>query len=256
MSGEGARGDPPGRGTLGGAAVTPVPPAVGRGRGHLPGGLQGAEIRGLWGLHLPRQPRHQRPPVQVSRPPGGLGGGGCTPRPARAVSGGGSSPSPPPCPTPSTEYGMYQPGCGLENVLMSWGHDGEFGGAPSSGQDPPPKRGPLGAVLTPPTAPIARTAALGVGQGLLFWGGSVTLGGGSVTLGGSAPLGVPPRGHPAPPHAPLPFRVHVPSDEVQQLRPAQGGELSLGGGLSDPREVWGRGGSTLNLCPPPPRLST
>ncbi|NXS54994.1 MIOX oxygenase, partial [Brachypteracias leptosomus] len=23
----------------------------------------------------------------------------------------------------STEYGMYQPGCGLENVLMSWGHD-------------------------------------------------------------------------------------------------------------------------------------
>ncbi|XP_068025798.1 inositol oxygenase isoform X1 [Melanerpes formicivorus] len=23
----------------------------------------------------------------------------------------------------STEYGMYRPGCGLENVLMSWGHD-------------------------------------------------------------------------------------------------------------------------------------
>ncbi|XP_021402049.1 inositol oxygenase isoform X5 [Lonchura striata] len=23
----------------------------------------------------------------------------------------------------STEYGMYQPGCGLDNVLMSWGHD-------------------------------------------------------------------------------------------------------------------------------------
>ncbi|NXK29553.1 MIOX oxygenase, partial [Arenaria interpres] len=23
----------------------------------------------------------------------------------------------------STEYGMYQPRCGLENVLMSWGHD-------------------------------------------------------------------------------------------------------------------------------------
>lgn len=25
----------------------------------------------------------------------------------------------------STELGMYQPHCGLENVLMSWGHDGE-----------------------------------------------------------------------------------------------------------------------------------
>ncbi|XP_068959029.1 inositol oxygenase isoform X2 [Petaurus breviceps papuanus] len=24
-----------------------------------------------------------------------------------------------------TEYGMYKPHCGLENVLMSWGHDGE-----------------------------------------------------------------------------------------------------------------------------------
>lgn len=34
------------------------------------------------------------------------------------------SPSPSifPC---STEFGMYQPHCGLENVLMSWGHDGE-----------------------------------------------------------------------------------------------------------------------------------
>ena len=21
------------------------------------------------------------------------------------------------------KYGMYQPGCGLDNVLMSWGHD-------------------------------------------------------------------------------------------------------------------------------------
>ncbi|XP_050770572.1 inositol oxygenase isoform X2 [Gymnogyps californianus] len=38
--------------------------AVGRGRGHLPRGLQGAEVRGLRGLHLPRQPRRQRPPVQ------------------------------------------------------------------------------------------------------------------------------------------------------------------------------------------------
>lgn len=28
------------------------------------------------------------------------------------------------CPC-STELGMYQPHCGLENVLMSWGHDGE-----------------------------------------------------------------------------------------------------------------------------------
>ncbi|XP_034499544.1 inositol oxygenase isoform X3 [Ailuropoda melanoleuca] len=27
----------------------------------------------------------------------------------------------------STEFGMYQPHCGLENVLMSWGHDGEAG---------------------------------------------------------------------------------------------------------------------------------
>nr|XP_021145860.1 inositol oxygenase [Columba livia] len=25
----------------------------------------------------------------------------------------------------STEFGMYQPHCGLENVLMSWGHDGK-----------------------------------------------------------------------------------------------------------------------------------
>lgn len=23
----------------------------------------------------------------------------------------------------STEYGMYKPNCGLENLLMSWGHD-------------------------------------------------------------------------------------------------------------------------------------
>ncbi|ETE65018.1 Inositol oxygenase, partial [Ophiophagus hannah] len=33
----------------------------------------------------------------------------------------------PPDPSPSsqcqTKYGMYQPHCGLENVLMSWGHD-------------------------------------------------------------------------------------------------------------------------------------
>uniref|UniRef100_G1MUV2 Inositol oxygenase n=1 Tax=Meleagris gallopavo TaxID=9103 RepID=G1MUV2_MELGA len=28
----------------------------------------------------------------------------------------------------NTECGMYQPHCGLENVLMSWGHDGERGG--------------------------------------------------------------------------------------------------------------------------------
>ena len=34
------------------------------------------------------------------------------------------SPSVPLC---STELGMYQPHCGLENVLMSWGHDGEAG---------------------------------------------------------------------------------------------------------------------------------
>ena len=25
----------------------------------------------------------------------------------------------------STKYGMYQPNCGLKNVLMSFGHDGE-----------------------------------------------------------------------------------------------------------------------------------
>ena len=23
----------------------------------------------------------------------------------------------------STEYGMYEPNCGLDNVLISWGHD-------------------------------------------------------------------------------------------------------------------------------------
>jgi inositol oxygenase len=23
----------------------------------------------------------------------------------------------------STEYGVYQPHCGLENVMLSWGHD-------------------------------------------------------------------------------------------------------------------------------------
>lgn len=35
----------------------------------------------------------------------------------------------------STEFGMYQPHCGLENVLMSWGHDGEtcIGGQGASG---------------------------------------------------------------------------------------------------------------------------
>uniref|UniRef100_A0A8B9ICU0 Inositol oxygenase n=1 Tax=Anser brachyrhynchus TaxID=132585 RepID=A0A8B9ICU0_9AVES len=39
-------------------------PAVGRGGGHLPRGLQGAEVRGLLRLHLPREPRQQGPPVQ------------------------------------------------------------------------------------------------------------------------------------------------------------------------------------------------
>ena len=26
-------------------------------------------------------------------------------------------------PVYSTEYGVYQPQCGLENVMLSWGHD-------------------------------------------------------------------------------------------------------------------------------------
>lgn len=26
----------------------------------------------------------------------------------------------------STKYGMYAPNCGLEDVFMSWGHDGEL----------------------------------------------------------------------------------------------------------------------------------
>jgi inositol oxygenase len=26
----------------------------------------------------------------------------------------------------STEYGIYQPHCGLENVMLSWGHDEVF----------------------------------------------------------------------------------------------------------------------------------
>jgi len=26
----------------------------------------------------------------------------------------------------STQYGCYEPNCGLDNVLMSWGHDGRF----------------------------------------------------------------------------------------------------------------------------------
>uniref|UniRef100_A0A8B9D0J7 Inositol oxygenase n=1 Tax=Anser brachyrhynchus TaxID=132585 RepID=A0A8B9D0J7_9AVES len=92
-------------------------PAVGRGGGHLPRGLQGAEVRGLLRLHLPREPRQQGPPVQVSAAPCPFGGGG--------VRGGRAprrSPEPTPLP-PSTECGMYQPHCGLENVLMSWGHD-------------------------------------------------------------------------------------------------------------------------------------
>lgn len=39
-----------------------------------------------------------------------------------------SLPRPSPSIVPrSTEFGMYQPHCGLENVLMSWGHDGEAG---------------------------------------------------------------------------------------------------------------------------------
>ncbi|XP_066849878.1 inositol oxygenase isoform X2 [Anser cygnoides] len=40
------------------------PDKVGRGGGHLPRGLQGAEVRGLQRLHLPREPRQQGPPVQ------------------------------------------------------------------------------------------------------------------------------------------------------------------------------------------------
>uniref|UniRef100_A0A8C0BDM1 Inositol oxygenase n=1 Tax=Buteo japonicus TaxID=224669 RepID=A0A8C0BDM1_9AVES len=39
----------------------------------------------------------------------------------------------------STEYGMYQPHCGLENVLMSWGHDGKgWGGPPPRPHTDPP----------------------------------------------------------------------------------------------------------------------
>lgn len=50
------------------------------------------------------------------------------PRGAMLQAGGvgrGPALSPPCGSLPSTEYGMYQPRCGLENVLMSWGHDGK-----------------------------------------------------------------------------------------------------------------------------------
>uniref|UniRef100_A0A8C8AVM3 Inositol oxygenase n=1 Tax=Otus sunia TaxID=257818 RepID=A0A8C8AVM3_9STRI len=46
----------------------------------------------------------------------------------------------------STEFGMYQPRCGLDNVLMSWGHDG--------------KRSPL--LAAGPFAPKQGTDVLGV----------------------------------------------------------------------------------------------
>ena len=44
--------------------------------------------------------------------------------------------SPQPGSIPSTEYGMYQPRCGLENILMSWGHDGKGQGGPTRVSSP------------------------------------------------------------------------------------------------------------------------
>ena len=26
----------------------------------------------------------------------------------------------------STKYGIYEPNCGLDNIFMSWGHDGKL----------------------------------------------------------------------------------------------------------------------------------
>lgn len=45
----------------------------------------------------------------------------------------------------STELGMYQPHCGLENVLMSWGHDGEARWRPAAQGWPVVGAVPLGA---------------------------------------------------------------------------------------------------------------
>lgn len=44
---------------------------------------------------------------------------------------------------------MYQPHCGLENVLMSWGHDGEAGWG--RGRRGPSGAAPLGARGDPPS---------------------------------------------------------------------------------------------------------
>ncbi|XP_043377462.1 inositol oxygenase isoform X3 [Chelonia mydas] len=42
------------------------PDKVGRGGRHVPRGLQGPGVRRLQRLHLPRQPRHKKPPVQLA----------------------------------------------------------------------------------------------------------------------------------------------------------------------------------------------
>uniref|UniRef100_A0A8B9M449 Inositol oxygenase n=1 Tax=Accipiter nisus TaxID=211598 RepID=A0A8B9M449_9AVES len=114
----------------------------------------------------------------------------------------------------STEYGMYQPHCGLENVLMSWGHDGKGwggpAGVPSLGQGPLPPNGTpmhLG-WLHPSPAPFAG----GFGAGGLCMGQR----GGDLRMlpwvrelkcvarvgrGGAGGLGRgPPKGGEQPPH--------------------------------------------------------
>lgn len=140
---------------------------------------------------------------------------------------------------PSTEYGMYQPHCGLENVLMSWGHDGKHrqrGSRPA----PPPRGGaahhPAG--LHPTSGPLC-----GRGPGLQpsAWGG-----GGCSSRDACSAQGVPVLTPPFPPeymYRVMKFNNFALPKEVR----------AAGGGMwGRPPRAAGRGSPPgTGLSPPP-----
>lgn len=141
---------------------------------------------------------------------------------------------------PSTEYGMYQPRCGLENVLMSWGHDGKH---PQRGSRPaPPPRGgaahhPAG--LHPTSGPLC-----GRGPGLQpsAWGG-----GGCSSRDACSAWGVPVLTPFFPPeymYRVMKFNNFALPKEVRAVGGGMWGRLPRAGG---------RGSPQAQSCPPPRR---